>query len=120
MKKMKWKRRICMVLCLVMTCMNLYVGELSQAYAQTSTETGKRETLNFNTDWLYSSMDYENGASVRLDDSGFDKVSVPMPIRSCSHTKAKISPMRLLLTVLFLGIAGILHCQKIIQGGILR
>ena len=65
------------MLCLVMTCMNLYVGELSQVYAQTSTDTGQREILNFNTDWLYSSMDYENGASVRLDDSGFDKVSVP-------------------------------------------
>ena len=74
---MKWKKRICIMLCLVMTCMNLYVGELSQVYAQTSTDTGQREILNFNTDWLYSSMDYENGASVRLDDSGFDKVSVP-------------------------------------------
>lgn len=72
---MKWRKRVCIVLSLFLLCMDLYVGNAIQA--QASTDTAERVTLNFNTDWLYSSMDYENGETVRLDDSGFDKVSVP-------------------------------------------
>ncbi len=41
------------------------------------TATMTRETLNFNTEWLYSPADYKNGASADLDDSGFEKVSLP-------------------------------------------
>ncbi len=75
---MKWKKRICVLLCLFLIGTDLYIGNISQVQAQDSgTNAKKRETLDFNTDWLYSSMDYENGEAVRLDDSGFDRVSVP-------------------------------------------
>ncbi len=77
--EMKWKQRICMILCLILTCTGLYLPEPSEALAQNQSraDAGKREILNFNTDWLYSSVDYENGFAAKLDDSGFDKVSVP-------------------------------------------
>lgn len=75
---MKWKKRICVLLCLFLIGTDLYIGNISQVQAQDSgTNAKERETLDFNTDWLYSSMDYENGEAVRLDDSGFDRVSVP-------------------------------------------
>lgn len=74
---MKWKKPISIMLCLFLLCMDIYVGNGLQVQAQSSTDAAGRETLNFNTDWLYSSTNYENGAAVRLDDSGFDKVSVP-------------------------------------------
>ncbi len=36
-----------------------------------------REIINFNTGWLYSPNDYENGSVRELDDSGFEEVSLP-------------------------------------------
>ena len=36
-----------------------------------------RQTLNFNTDWLYTPNDLKNGHLVNLSDSSFEKVSVP-------------------------------------------
>lgn len=36
-----------------------------------------REKMNFNTEWLYSPKDYENGALPELNDSTFEQVSVP-------------------------------------------
>ncbi|MCI9447562.1 MAG: leucine-rich repeat protein [Lachnospiraceae bacterium] len=74
---MKWKRQISVILSLFLLCMDIYIGDGLQAQAMESADKSERETLDFNTDWLYSSMDYENGEAVRLDDSGFDKVSVP-------------------------------------------
>lgn len=74
---MKWRRKICIMLSLCLLCMDFYMGDGVQVQAQVNAGATERETLNFNTDWLYSSMDYENGQAVRLDDSGFDKVSVP-------------------------------------------
>lgn len=74
---MKWRRKICIMLSLCLLCMDFYMGDGVQVQAQVNAGATERETLNFNTDWLYSSMDYENGEAVRLDDSGFDKVSVP-------------------------------------------
>lgn len=65
------------MLSLLLLGTSIYVQEAFQVQAQNSVGAGGRETLNFNTDWLYSSMDYENGEAVRLDDSGFQKVSVP-------------------------------------------
>jgi beta-galactosidase len=40
-------------------------------------ETGSRENLNFNTNWLYSPNDYSNGYIKDLNDSSFTQVSVP-------------------------------------------
>ena len=74
---MRWKKLICTMLSLFLLCTSVYIGEGFTVRAQNSVNAAARETLNFNTDWLYSSMDYENGEAVRLDDSGFDKVSVP-------------------------------------------
>lgn len=74
---MRWKRQICMILSLFLLCTDIYIGDGFTVLAQNGVNTAGRETLDFNTDWLYSSMDYENGEAVRLDDSGFDKVSVP-------------------------------------------
>ncbi len=36
-----------------------------------------RQILNFNTGWLFSPSDFKNGASPELDDSAFEKVSIP-------------------------------------------
>ena len=74
---MKWKKIICIILGLLLFSSGICVDDAFQVQAQSSANAEVRETLNFNTDWLYSSMDYENGEAVRLDDSGFDKVSVP-------------------------------------------
>lgn len=74
---MKWKRLLCVILSFLLFATGIYVEHGVQVQAQGSTDTAGRETLNFNTDWLYSSTNYENGEAVRLDDSGFDKVSVP-------------------------------------------
>ncbi len=74
---MRWKKLICTMLSLFLLCTSVYIGEGFTVRAQNSVNAAAREALNFNTDWLYSSMDYENGEAVRLDDSGFDKVSVP-------------------------------------------
>lgn len=40
-------------------------------------ETMSRETLNFNTEWLYAAQDYSNGELEELDDSKFEKISLP-------------------------------------------
>lgn len=37
----------------------------------------KRKVMNFNTGWLYSPEDHENGRLLSFDDSGFEKVSLP-------------------------------------------
>ncbi|MGN1097359.1 MAG: glycoside hydrolase family 2 protein, partial [Clostridia bacterium] len=39
--------------------------------------SNERETLNFNTGWLYSPCDYSNAQLRQFDDSGFECVSVP-------------------------------------------
>lgn len=39
--------------------------------------SNERETLNFNTGWLYSPSDYTNGQLILFDDSGFESISVP-------------------------------------------
>lgn len=74
---MRWKRKICLILSFFLLCTDIYIGDGLTLQAQNAANASGREILDFNTDWLYSSMDYENGAAVRLDDSGFDKVSVP-------------------------------------------
>ena len=76
-RKMKWMRRISIVLCLFLLCADLSAGGVTRVHAKETASFAGRDVLNFNTDWLFSSMDYENGAAVRLDDSGFAKVSVP-------------------------------------------
>ena len=58
---MKWRKIICIMLSLLLLGTSIYVQEAFQVQAQNSVGAGGRETLNFNTDWLYSSMDYENG-----------------------------------------------------------
>lgn len=37
----------------------------------------KRKVMNFNTGWLYSPEEHENGRLLSFDDSGFEKVSLP-------------------------------------------
>lgn len=74
---MKWKRLISIILSFLLFGTGIYAEHGFQVQAKGSADMAERETLNFNTDWLYSSTNYENGEAVRLDDSGFDKVSVP-------------------------------------------
>lgn len=58
----------------VMTLLCLPVSGMDKAKAA---ESLGRKVLDFDTGWLYSNIDYENGEIVDLDDSGFEKVSVP-------------------------------------------
>ena len=72
---MKVKRFLCMLLCMVLAFS--LVPEVGVLTVDAGTEVQERVILDFDTDWLYSSVDYENGQEAKLDDSGFEKVSVP-------------------------------------------
>ncbi len=54
---------------------------------QDETEKMPRETLNFNTGWLWSDGDFENGGAADLDDSGFESVSVPHTVKLLTEHK---------------------------------
>ena len=71
---MRLKKWTAMLLCAMMAVTCIPVSSVQEVKAA---ESSDREVLNFDTEWLYSSVDYENGASVDLDDSGFEQVSVP-------------------------------------------
>ena len=72
---MRLKKWISLALCVAMTAVWLPDAGVSEVQAQEARTD--REVLNFNTDWLYSKGNYRNGESVNLNDSGFEKVSVP-------------------------------------------
>ena len=52
-------------------------GSASNNASGAAEPLASRETLNFNTGWLYSPEDYENGENKNLDESGFESVSLP-------------------------------------------
>lgn len=77
--KENWKKCICVLLCLVLAVSGGFPirSNAAQDKSRAESSQGERVTLNFNTDWLYSSTDYENGYVTGLDESAFTSVSVP-------------------------------------------
>lgn len=71
---MKQRRWLALLLGILMAVTCIPVSGMQKVSAA---EASGREVLNFDTNWLYSSVDYSNGESVNLDDSGFEQVSVP-------------------------------------------
>ncbi len=71
------KKRLSFLLALIMVFSVVTGGFVFNASIASADTPEPREVLNFNTNWLYSNINYENGEVVGLDDSGFEKVSVP-------------------------------------------
>lgn len=70
-----------------------------------------REIINFNTGWLYSPNDYENGSIRDLDDSDFEEVSLPTQTPCLKSTRVLASPTRYSLTSSFV-VPQALHARK--------
>lgn len=77
--KKNWKKCICLLLCFVLAASGISPVRANGAQEKSSEGSSRedRVTLNMNTDWLYSSTDYENGYVTGLDESAFASVSVP-------------------------------------------
>ena len=73
---MKLKKWIALALGAAVIATGIPAGTVAQVQGAES-EAWERTELNFNTDWLYSHVDYANGEAVNLDESGFESVSVP-------------------------------------------
>lgn len=58
----------------LLMCAAVFAAMAGAAYAE---GTDMRQTINFNTDWLYSPYDYSNAELKDFDDSGFETVSIP-------------------------------------------
>ncbi len=71
------KKRLCMLLAASLLAAGLSGNAREACAADAAPKEMEREVLDFNTDWLYSSVDYENGEAAWLDDSSFEPVSVP-------------------------------------------
>lgn len=71
------KKKACMFLAASLLAAGMDMGAGNASVADAAPQAREREVLNFNTDWLYSSVDYENGEAAWLDDSSFEAVSVP-------------------------------------------
>lgn len=75
MKRMvKW---ISLAMCAVLLGSSIVTFDVGQSLAADTKSVSGRETLNFNTGWLYSSENYANGEVVGLDESEFESVCVP-------------------------------------------
>ena len=73
----RWKKKISILLSASLLAAGMGIGAGNAPAANAAPQAQEREVLNFNTDWLYSSVDYENGEVPWLDDSSFEAVSVP-------------------------------------------
>lgn len=70
----KW---ISHAMCAVLLGSSIVTFDVNQSLAAGTKKLSGRETLNFNTGWLYSSENYANGEVVGLDESEFESVCVP-------------------------------------------